>query len=404
MKNCQICAAAEPKCFLSLGHQPPSDEFLLPERLSASFEVYPLDLFYCENCGLVQLGYSVDPEKLFNDYAYNTGTSGELRRQFQELAEVLISQEKLGPNDLVVDIGSNDGTLLAGFQKAGVSVLGVEPSSVASIAIERGVRTKKAFFNEAVAKEVREEFGLARIITATNVFAHVRELDSFMKGIAVLLKPKGLFITESHYLLSLVQKLQYDAIYHEHLRYYSLKPLQRLFARYGLEVISAQEVPSHGGSIRVYAAHCGAYPVDEALTELLQCEIDAGLYSFSTFESMARRIEAAKFELLSLLIELKREGKRIVGIGAPAKGNTLLNYCQLRGDMIDYLAEHSALKIGRYAPGSLIPVLHEDLLFKEQPDYGLLLSWNLKNLIVPKLREKGFTGRFIIPGEHPSIE
>ena len=404
MAICQICSFEPLYPIIALGHQPPSDAFISPERKHESFNVYPLDVFFCTNCKLVQLGYMVDPEILFRDYVYNTRTNAATCDNFMELAKSVTKKYKLKNEDLVVDIGSNDGTLLEFFKSQGAQVLGIDPSSTAKIAIDNGIPTIIDFFNKKTAQYVVDKYKRPKIITAMNVFAHVKELDSFMRGISMLLDDQGIFISESHYLLDMIEKLQYDAIYHEHLRYYSIKPLIYLFSKYNMEVFYVERIPSHGGSLRVYAAKSGAYDRDGSVQELIQTEERAGLHLQETYDRFAHRIVESKHRLLELILQIKKKGYEIVGIGAPAKGNTFLNFCQIREDLITYLAEHSKLKIGLLAPGSLIPVLDEEKIFQEQPPYALLLSWNLKNIIVSKLLAKGYRGKLIIPGEKPIIE
>jgi len=289
--------------------------------------------------------------------------------------ETLVRRFKVGSGDFAVDIGSNDGTLLKNYTQYGVRVLGIDPSSAAEIAEEQGIPTLRAFFNEATAQEVVQRYEHAKVITATNVFAHVPALDSFMRGITRLLAPRGVFVTESGYLLDMIETGGYDAVYHEHLRYYSLKPLTRLFGEFGMEVFDAERIESHSGSIRE----------------------KAGLYRQETFLAFGKRAEKHRKEFCALLRKLKRTGTRIVGIGAPAKGNTLLNSCGVGTETIDALLEKSPLKIGLYAPGSHIPVKNEEILFSEQPEYALLLSWNLADELIPRIRSKGYKGKFIIP-------
>lgn len=401
--NCQICSSKGLETVLSLGHQPPSDAFLRPQDLTRPEVTFPLNVLFCETCGLVQLDYVVDPSLLFRDYVYSSSTNNSLRVNFEDLVGKLIKRFQITSNDLAVDIGSNDGTLLENYLSHNIRILGIDPSSVADLAIAKGIPTLKEFFNEETAKQTREKYGQAKIITATNVFAHVDQMASFMNGVDLLLGDDGIFVTESHYLLDLITKLQYDSIYHEHLRYYSLKPLMKLFERFGFEVIDVERISTHGGSIRVYAAKKGRYPISKSVEELVKIEVESGLYQKETYHEFANKVKENKLKLLKLLLDLKSEGKRIVGIGAPAKGNTLLNYCHLDPDMIDYLVEKSTLKIGTLAPGTHIPVVEEERLFTEQPDYGLLLSWNLADELIPKLKEVGFKGKFIIPNPLPRI-
>lgn len=405
VEKCQVCGGDRLFNFLSLGHQPPSDSFLEKKQLNNEEVYYPLDVYFCEDCKLVQLGYVVNPEKLFYEgYSYNTRTSGELVVNFANLTEKLVNRFKLSVNDLAVDIGSNDGTLLEGFSKHGVKVLGIEPTGVAKLALEKNIPTLKKFFNKELVKEIIQQHGHARIITATNVFAHIDDINGIVEGIRELLTENGVFMSESHYLLDLIEKMEYDSIYHEHLRYYSLKPLMRLFETHGMEVFDAERISTHGGSLRVYACRRGAHPISDNVRKIIEIEEKSGLYSKEGFIKYKDAVSKSKFELTKILNKIKEEGHRIVGVGAPAKGNTLLNYCHINSDVLDYLAEKSDLKKGLYSPGMHIEVVDEKLLFEEpQPHYALLLAWNLKDIIIPKLKEKGFRGKFIIPIPIPHI-
>lgn len=389
--------------FLSLGHQPPSDAFLKPEDLNKGEVTYPLDLFFCQKCALVQLGYAVDPEILFRNYVYSTGTNNALKANFHALVESIMQKFKLVKGDLAVDVGANDGTLIENYIPHGVSILGIDPSSVALSAKERGLPMIVDFFNEEVAKRAVREFAKAKVITATNVFAHVVDLDSFMHGITALLDDKGVFISESGYVVDMLEGMSYDQIYHEHLRYYGLTPLVALFERFDMEVIDVEHIASHGGSIRVYAAKKGAHAIDERVKAMLESEKNKGYTQIDAYHAFAKRIVDTKFKLLKIIFELKSSGQRIVGIGAPAKGNTLLNYCKLDPDMIDYLTEKSQLKIGRVSPGVHIPVVDEARLFEEQPEAALILSWNIAEELIPKLRALGYKGKFILPNPVPMI-
>ncbi|MCR4276197.1 MAG: class I SAM-dependent methyltransferase [Candidatus Parcubacteria bacterium] len=398
---CALCGKEGMTQFLSLGHQPPSDAFLKKEDLEKPEITYPLDLFFCSSCTLVQLGYAVDPDILFRDYVYNTSTNNSLKANFKALVDKIISEYQLVAGDFVIDIGSNDGTLLENYLPYQIKVLGIDPSSATSLALEKGVPTLVDYFNVETAAKVCKEHGKAKIITATNVFAHVKALDSFMRGIKGLLDEKGVFISENGYVVDMIEGMQYDAIYHEHLRYYSVTALCALFARYEMEVVSVERIPSHGGSIRVYAAHKGALPVSENVATLCELEKEHGFTSLARYQTFANEVVVTKIALLDIIYTFKKKGARIAGIGAPAKGNTLLNYCKLDGTFIECLTEKSALKIGLYSPGMHIPVIDEAYLFEEQPEAALLLSWNLADELVPKIRQKGYKGVFIIPNPVP---
>ena len=403
--NCQICNSARLRKFLSLGHHPNPDGFLTEEKMQEPEKYYPLDLYFCEDCKLVQLGYITDPSELFTgSFVYNTGSNKELIDNFHILVENIVCRFNLSKDDLVIDIGSNDGTLLENYVPYNMRILGIDPSKAADIAIGKNIPTIKAFFNEDTAQKILKENGKAKILTATNVFAHVKELNSFIKGVKLLLDDKGVFVQESGYLRTLIEHLEYDSIYVEHLRYYSLKSLINLFDIFGMDVFDAERIPNHGGSIRTYSCKKGDFPISENIQKILREEEEFGLHSYELFSRFSEKIEDNRKELRKILFELKSQGKSIVGLGAPAKGNTLLNYCRIGNETIDYLLEKENLKIGRYSPGTHIPVVNEDILFKENPpDVVLLLSWNIKDILIPKIRNKGFKGEIIIPNPRPYI-
>ncbi len=401
--ECQICSNEKLHKFLFLGEHPPSDRFLDKNQLDKPEPKYPLGVFFCENCSLVQLGFAVPPEILFTDsFVYTSGSSGELVKNFFSLVDKLTQKFNLNSNDFAVDIGSNDGTLLSNYPEK-IKVLGVDPSEASKLAVQKGIPTQRTFFNEKIAEKIVLEHGKAKIITATNVFAHVKELDSFMKGIKTLLADDGVFVEESHYLLDMIQKMEYDSIYLEHLRYYSLKPLIKLFELYGMQVFDAERISTHGGSLRVYACKKNAYNISDNISKILNEEKKAGLHEKKTFDEFAEKVSETKFKLREILLKIKKENKSIAGIGAPAKGNTLLNYCKIDSSILDYLAERGSLKVGKFSPGMHLKVVDEKQVFEDQPDYALLLAWNLKNIIIPKLKEKGFKGKFIIPNPEPHI-
>ncbi len=404
-EDCQVCQSNKLHKFLSLGHHPNPDGFLTEEHLKIPEIYYPLDLFFCEDCKLVQLGYAPDPSALFTEsFIYTTGSSKELIDNFHFLAENIVKRFSLSSNDLVIDIGSNDGTFLENLIHYKIKILGVDPSKAANLAIEKKVPTLKDFFNEKTANKILNENGKAKIITAANVFAHIIELESFMKGVKLLLGDKGIFIQESGYIKTLIEHTQYDSIYVEHLRYYSLKSLVNLFNKFGMDVFDAEEITTHGGSIRTYSCKKGDYPISENIQKILKEEEEFGLYSKNLFDGFGEKVEFNRRELKKILLNFKNQGKSILGIGAPAKGNTLLNFCRIGNETIDSLLEKGSLKVGMYSPGMHIPIMEEDILFGEnQPDCALLLSWNLKDIIVPKVRAKGFKGKIIVPVPKPHV-
>ncbi len=399
--KCQICDNENLTKFLDLGKHPPPLNFVMPQNASEQ-KLFPLVVFHCDSCGLVQLGNAVDPNLMFKEYTYTSGVSTAFKKHLHEFAAYLVKRFDLKENDLVIDIASNDGTLLDGFKKFGIKVLGVEPSNTADIAIKNNIPTINDFFNEEVANRIEQDFGKAKIITATNVFAHVDKLDSFMKGIKKILHENGSFVSESQYLYDIVTKLEYDTIYHEHLRYYGLKQLIFLFNKYEMDVFDADTIEAQGGSIRAFACFKNKFKILPSVQKIVKNEDDIKISSLDTMKEFARRIEDNKKKLRSLLHQLKAEGKTIVGIGAPARSSTVLNYCQIGPDFLDFIAEKSQLKIGKLTPGTHIKVVDDDELSKTNPDYALLLSWHLKESIIPKIRDGGFKGKFIIP--LPNVE
>lgn len=394
---CAVCNYSPLKKFLDLGHHPPSDAFLTLEKLNGPEVTYPLQLVFCPRCALVQLSYSVTPALLFGNYVYTTGTNNSLKRHFEDLVRTTVRRFHTPPRAFAVDIGSNDGTLLSFYRPYGIRILGVDPSSIALSARRHGIPTLIRFFNAATAQEIKKKFGPADIITATNVFAHVPKLASFVRGLKQLLAADGVAIIESHYLLDIIKKLQYDSVYHEHLYYYSLRPLIHLFRKHKLDIFDAERIDSHNGSLRIFMSHPGRHTVSQDIKLLLKEEARAGLYDFTTMKEFARQVGDHRRALSFLIFRLRKVGKRVVGIGAPAKGNTLLNACHLGPEYIDYLTEKSLLKIGLFSPSQHIPVVNDGRLVADQPEYALVLSWNITAELIAKARAAGYRGKFIIP-------
>jgi C-methyltransferase C-terminal domain/Methyltransferase domain len=304
---------------------------------------------------------------------------------------------KLSPRDLIVDIGSNDGTLISNFKSGGHRILGIEPTDVAKIAAQRGIATLQSYFTPAVAAQVRREHGPARVVTAANCFAHIEDVHSIVEGILELLGPDGVFISESHYLIGLMDRLQYDTIYHEHLRYYSLGSLANLLQMHGLEVFHARAIPTHGGSIRVYAARRGERAVNGSVAAMLAAE-PRGEALRARLDVFRREVMLSKLRLLAMIRELKERGARICGISAPSRASTLVNYVGLDETIIDYVCEIAgSLKIGKSMPGTSIPVVEESRLFTDQPDCAIIFSWHIADELAPKLRAKGYRGKLLSP-------
>lgn len=400
MKTCRVCNSSDLAQFLDLGFTPPADRFLRREQLAEPETHYPLTVNLCQCCGFVQLGQVVSPEVLYRqDYPYESSMTRSGQAHWNEFAKTVVTRFGLGANDLVVDIGSNVGVLLSAFRNNGTRILGVDPASnIVRIAERNGVETLNEFFGPAVAEEVRKTKGQASIITGTNVFAHVDDLTGFMRAVDHLLNERGVFIFEAPYFVNLVGQLEYDTIYHEHLSYLSLRPLVPFFRKFGMEVFDVEQRDIHGGSFRVYVARRGQHVVTEEVQHLLDLEKQTGVHSLDTLNTFAARVAQNRQDVLNLLRNLKQQGKTIAAVSAPAKGMTLLNYCHLGTETLDFATEKSTLKIGRFTPGTHIPVVPDSELMARKPDYVLLLAWNFAKEIIRNLndyREAG--GKFIIP-------
>lgn len=403
--SCQICGSKKLKSVLFLGYIPPVNA-MPPIGSTPKEELsFPLELLRCADCTLVQIGLEVAPEILFPPtYPYVSGSTKVLRENFANLHRESCEILKLKKEDLIVDIGSNDGTLLSNFKNDGHRVLGVEPTNAGKLAIAAGIPTEISFFSKEKAAELKKQYGAARLITAANVFAHIGGIHSIVDGILNWLGPEGVFISESHYLLSLIQTLQYDTIYHEHLRYYSVKSLSHLLESHGLEVFHVKKIPSHGGSIRVYSALKGKFPRNASVDEFLKEEERAGLTDGSALKTFREKVIQSKLDLMVSLSELKKSGARIFGISAPSRASTLINYTGLDDGIVDAVMEiATSPKTGKYIPGTKIPVLDEKKLFEDQPEYALLFSWHIATELIEKLRQKGFRGKFIIPLPEPRV-
>ncbi|MDP3729521.1 MAG: class I SAM-dependent methyltransferase [bacterium] len=397
--RCQICNTAQFEPIINLGHQPPCD--LLPDKkgLNKEWAHYPLTVVRCTQCGLVQLDFIPPPQVVFHkEYPYRTGITQMLVDNFTKLADETTRKLRLKKNSLVIDIGSNDGTALQQFKNNGMRVLGIEPTNIALLAQKNNIPTIQGFFSEEIAKKIVKKHGTASLVTATNVFAHINNLNSFMNGVNALLAPGGVFISESQYLLDTIEKVQYDTMYHEHLRFYSLKPLKLLFKNFGFILTDAQRIASSGGSIQVFAIKGKNLKATKRLAQLIKKEEEAGLYKGATYVDFKNRVEQSRLNLMKLLHDLKHAGKKVTGIGSPGRSSLILNYCGIDSFLVPYLAEQStSLKLGLYSPGTHIPIVDEKKLFEEQPDYALLFSWHISDTLIKKLRARGLKSRFIVP-------
>jgi len=404
VRQCQICGSDDLRSVLFIGYLPPVNQMHPVGERPGEQAAYPAEWLLCGQCQLVQIGLIVEPGVLFPpEYPYRSGTTGILRRNFAQLYEECKGIVDLDADAFIVDVGSNDGTLLSNFHKGGHRVLGIEPTLMANLANEQGIRTNMMFFGAEAARVARDEHGPATIVTATNVFAHIPDVHGIVEAVLSMLAPDGVFVTESHYLFSLIETLQYDTIYHEHLRYYSLHSLQYLFAAHDLEIFHATRIPTHGGSIRVYAARRGVQPIRESVAATLAAEAAGGPLATQLGE-FKRRVVASKLALHALIAGIQRQGHRIYGVGAPSRASTLINYVGLDDGILDCVVEVSdSYKLDKYMPGTLIPVVDEAQLFEQQPEYALFLSWHIAEELAPKLAKRGYRGRFIVPLPEPRV-
>lgn len=399
LDSCQVCGSKALQPVIDLGHQAPCDSLLWPHQLNNAEPTYPLRLVICEDCSLTQIDYVVDPAVLFfPDYPYRSGITATLVEKLGRTAESTLSRFDITDGSLVVDVGSNDGTVLKAFKNRGMRVLGVEATNIAQIANESGIETLQTFFNEEVALQIVKSQGYASVITATNVFAHVAGLGTIMRGVSHLLEDGGVFVTESHYVLDLLETLQFDSIYHEHLRYYSMRSIIRLFDQYDFTVTDVERIDNYGGSIRVFAVKGRNLPMSKAVANLLQLEERRGVYGHEIYQQFAERVRKVRRDLLAKVLEIKAAGQTLCGIGCPGRSSTLLNYVGLDPDLMPYIAEQStSLKLGLFLPGTHIPIVDEKRMFDEQPDYAVMLSWHYADPIIAKLRKKGLRSRIILP-------
>ena len=408
VSKCRMCRSEKLHTFLDLGSTPPADRFLFADQLDQTEDAYPLQTVICDDCSLVQLSYIVPPEILYcQSYPYESSITAAGHRHWNEFAETTKRLMGLGRDDLVIDIGSNVGVLLQMFKDRGTRVLGIDPAAnIAEIANSRGIETIPAFFGEDVAKRVTSSHGRATVVTGTNVFAHMDDLHGVMRAIDHLLTKDGVFIVEAPYLINLLQGFEYDTIYHEHLSYLSLKPLCSFFDTFDMEIFDVQRRDIHGGSFRFFVQRktAGKRPISSVVAQLLADEERQGIYSHGRLKLFADQVEKNRNDLRDLVLGLKAEGKSIAAVSAPAKGMTLLNYCRLDNEVIDFVTEKSTLKLGRYTPGTHICVVPDETLYERRPDYALLLAWNFAEEIMTNLsRFSDQGGKFIIPIPHPRI-
>lgn len=398
---CRCCGAPLTETFADLGMSPLANSYVPLAEAGAMERFYPLRSFVCKNCYLVQLGQYESPETIFADYLYFSSFSETWLRHAEEYVEQAIRRFHLNGETQVTEVASNDGYLLQYFKRRGIPVFGIDPApTVADAAIKKGIPTEIAFFNAATARRLRAEGLRPALIVANNVMAHVPNLHDFVQGFRELLAPDGVITIEFPHLLRLMAENQFDTIYHEHFSYFSLLSAERVLGQHGLEVFDVEELPTHGGSLRIYVRHAedGEKPISEATRTLRSQEIAAGLAETDAYRRFGERVVQTKLALLDFLIDAKRSEKRVVGYGAPAKGNTLLNYCGVGPELLEYTVDLSPHKQGHLLPGTRIPILAPEVILKDKPDFVLILPWNLKDEISKQMAAvRGWGGKFVVP-------
>tara|TARA_B110000881_G_scaffold211941_1_gene221065 strand:- start:148 stop:1377 length:1230 start_codon:yes stop_codon:yes gene_type:complete len=401
IQKCQFSNKKDLKLIISLGYLPPVNKFLKINSINSQSVFFPTELVYSPSSKLVQLSTIVNKSVVFpRSYPYTSSTTKILRDNFAELSNECEKLIDFNSKDLIVDIGSNDGNLLSNFKK--IRRLGVTPENIGKLAIKKGIPTLLKYFDKKTAKLIKKKHGKAKIITATNVFAHIDNITELMHNVLTVLKDDGVFVTESHYLMPLIKDLQYDTIYHEHLRYYSLTSLKNIFDKFKLEIIHAKEIPTHGGSIRVYVAKKNNYKKSKIVKKILNKE--KKLLNWKKFLEFRDQVVSSKLQLLALIKKIKEKKKSIYGVGAPSRATTLINYTGLTKEIVDCICEvNNSYKVGHYMPGTNIPVVSEKIIFKKKPEYLLLLSWHISKELINSLRKKGYKGKFIVPLPSPRI-
>jgi SAM-dependent methyltransferase len=399
--KCRFCGSSLTQTFVDLGMSPLCESYRSPEQLNQMEPFYPLHVYVCSDCFLVQLEEFVSPEEIFTEYAYFSSYSDTWLAHSQSYVELVTKRFGLSARSFVVELASNDGYLLQYFVAKGIPVLGIEPAAnVAAAAVSKGVPTLVKFFGVQTAKDLIANGRWADLIAANNVLAQVPDLNDFVGGMKILLKPGGVVTTEFPHLERLIEENQFDTIYHEHFSYFSFQTVERIFAAHGFVLFDVEEIPTHGGSLRVYGRHDddGSKPVRDAVGRLKERETEYGLGNLDRYVSFAEKVKETKRKLLDFLIQAKREGKRIAGYGAPGKGNTLLNYCGIRTDFLDFTVDRNPYKQGKFLPGTHIPIYSPERIQQERPDYVIILPWNFREEIVRQLhyvREWG--GKFVVP-------
>lgn len=398
MMSCRFCGTKIHDVVVDLGTSPLSNSYIPQDKRMNMEPFFPLTAFFCPECGLVQLDEFAPPEDIFSDYDYFSSYSATWLEHARSYVDFMTETHDLGAQSQVVEIASNDGYLLQYFAQKGIPVLGIEPAAnVAEVARQKGVPTESMFFGRNAAEELKKRGYAADLALGNNVLAHVPDINDFVAGFAILLKPQGIMTVEFPHLLNLIRETQFDTIYHEHFSYLSLYTVQRIFKAHGLTVFDVQELPTHGGSLRVFACPEGAgRSVSPTVSALLVRELAAGLDRFEGYAGFSGAVEKVKMELLSFLLDAKIHGKTVVGYGAAAKGNTLLNYAGVKPDLLSLVADKNPNKQNKYLPGSRIPVVSPEEMCAAKPDYVLILPWNIREEVMGQLAEiRDWGGKFV---------
>jgi len=399
--NCRFCKEKLTNIFVDLDTAPLSNAFLKKEMLNNSEKKYPLCAYVCSNCFLVQLPEFEKPENIFEDYAYFSSYSSTWLHHAKNYVDMIVKKNSLNEKDLIIEIASNDGYLLQFFKEKNIPMLGIEPAeNVAKVAKEKGIQTITKFFSVNTANELKKNGKLANLIIANNVLAHVPDLNNFVKGLKILLKPKGIITIEFPHILQLIEKNQFDTIYHEHFSYFSLLTAQKIFTFHGFTIFDVEEISTHGGSLRIYIKHIenDKISIDDSISILLEKEKQYGLESISTYTDFIKNVEEIKKKLQEFFNDAKNSGKKIVCYGAAAKGNTLLNYCKIDSNYIDYVVDQSPYKQGLFLPGTHIPIKNPNEIQITKPDYLIIIPWNLKDEIMEQMKHiRNWGGKFVVP-------
>ncbi|MEH2383018.1 MAG: class I SAM-dependent methyltransferase [Nostoc sp.] len=399
--NCLFCGTELHHTFVDLGMSPLCESYRSLKQLNEVESFYPLHVYVCDQCFLVQLQEYISPENIFSDYAYFSSYSDSWLQHAKNYVDLVVERLQLNQESQVIEIASNDGYLLQYFVAKSIPVLGIEPATnIAEVAIKKGIPTIVKFFGQQTAQEQIAKGKKADLLLGNNVLAHTPYLNDFVKGMKIILKPHGVITMEFPHLMRLIEENQFDTIYHEHFSYFSFLTVEKIFAAHGLTIFDVEELTTHGGSLRIYARHNEDYskPVSQQVSELKYREEAAGFTQLEYYFSFSEQVKETKRKLLDLLIKVKREGKSIVGYGAPGKGNTLLNYCGIRTDFLDYTVDRNPYKQGQFLPGTHIPIFHPDKIAQTKPDYVLILPWNLKNEIIRQITYiRDWGGQFVVP-------